>query len=111
MTTALETPIADDAATAAEFASFVGERLWLDFVNSDHSLLDAGDHADALDAFDSYISWLRAARVLDAERATALLRRAQQQPTAASAALHEARRLRNVLRALKLVYFSLEEQF
>lgn len=87
-----------DATT--EFTRFVGERLWLDFVNSDHSVRDSGEHADALDAFESYVSWLRAARVLDAERATAMLRRAQQQPTAASAAMHEARRLRNVLRGL-----------
>lgn len=100
MTTALETPIADDAATAAEFAPFIGERLWLDFVNSDQALQGAGDQADALDAFHSFVSWLRAARVLDVERAGAMLKRAQQQPTAASAALHEARRLRNVLRGL-----------
>ena len=86
--------------TTTEFTRFVGERLWLDFVNSDHSVRDSGEHADALDAFESYVSWLRAARVLDAERATAMLRRAQQQPTAASAAMHEARRLRNVLRGL-----------
>lgn len=86
--------------TTTEFTRFVGERLWLDFVNSDHSVRDSGEHSDALDAFESYVSWLRAARVLDAERATAMLRRAQQQPTAASAAMHEARRLRNVLRGL-----------
>jgi predicted RNA-binding Zn ribbon-like protein len=72
---------------------FVGERLWLDFVNSD-------DAADALASFGRFVGWLSAARVLDEDRATAMVRRAQQQPTGSSAALHEARRLRNVLRAL-----------
>lgn len=83
-----------------EFTHFVGERLWLDFVNSDRSVRAGGRLTDALDSFDTYVRWLGAARVLDGDRATAMLRRAQQQPTAASAALHEARRLRNVLRAL-----------
>ncbi len=83
-----------------EFTNFIGERLWLDFVNSDRAVRGRGRPGDALDAFDTYVNWLGAARVLDGERADAMLRRAQQQPTAASAALHEARRLRNVLRAL-----------
>jgi predicted RNA-binding Zn ribbon-like protein len=87
-------------AAAEKFTRFVGERLWLDFVNSDRSLLRGNRTADALDGFETYVNWLSAARVLDAERADAMLRRAQQQPTAASAALHEARRLRNVLRQL-----------
>jgi predicted RNA-binding Zn ribbon-like protein len=79
----------------ASSASFpvVGERLWLDFVNSDHA-------ADALATFGRFVDWLSAARVLDGDRATAMVRRAEQQPTGASAALHEARRLRHVLRAL-----------
>ncbi len=86
--------------TAPQFV-FVGERLWLDFVNSDDSTHARGDaRADALDAFDRFIAWLSAARVLDEERATGMMRRAQQQPTGSNAALHEARRLRNVLRAL-----------
>lgn len=83
-----------------QFTHFVGERLWLDFVNSDRSLRHGARLGDALDAFDTYVNWLGAARVLDLERADAMLRRAQQQPTAASAALHEARRLRNVLRSM-----------
>src|SRR5690348_7291099 len=83
-----------------EFTSFVGERLWLDFVNSDRAVRSGTRLTDALDGFESYVNWLGAARVLDSERAVAMLRRAQQQPTAASAALHEARRLRNVLRGL-----------
>ncbi len=99
MTTAL-LPELDELSTSTDFTRFIGERLWLDFVNSDRSVRDHGHLADALDGFDSYVSWLSAARVLDAERAVAMLRRAQQQPTAASAALHEARRLRNVLRSL-----------
>lgn len=84
----------------AEFTNFIGERLWLDFVNSDRAVQNGNRQSDALDGFDAYVRWLSAARVLDGERAVAMLRRAQQQPTAASAALHEARRLRNVLRAL-----------
>jgi predicted RNA-binding Zn ribbon-like protein len=80
---------------------FVGEKLWLDFVNSDDATHSRGDaRTDALDSFDRFVGWLATARLLDDERATAMLRRAQQQPTGASAALHEARRLRNVLRAL-----------
>jgi predicted RNA-binding Zn ribbon-like protein len=85
----------------AEAYVFVGERLWLDFVNSDDATHARGEvRRDALDAFERFVSWLSVARVLDEERAAAMLRRAQQQPTGSSAALHEARRLRNVLRAL-----------
>jgi predicted RNA-binding Zn ribbon-like protein len=88
------------AAVNAAFV-FVGERLWLDFVNSDDATHARGDsRIDALDSFERFVAWLSAARVLDDERATAMNRRAQQQPTGSSAALHEARRLRNVLRAL-----------
>jgi predicted RNA-binding Zn ribbon-like protein len=84
---------------------FVGERLWLDFVNSEDATSArgpsrAGARSDALDSFERFVAWLAAVRVLDDERATAMLRRAQQQPTGSSAALHEARRMRNVLRAL-----------
>ena len=93
-------PTHASAAVTAPF-EFVGERLWLDFVNSDDATHARGDsRTDALDSFERFVSWLLAARVLDEERATAMNRRAQQQPTGASAALHEARRLRNVLRAL-----------
>jgi predicted RNA-binding Zn ribbon-like protein len=87
-------------ANGAPFV-FVGERLWLDFVNSDDAThARGGTRTDALDSFERFVGWLSAARVLDDERATAMIRRAQQQPTGSSAALHEARRLRNVLRAL-----------
>jgi predicted RNA-binding Zn ribbon-like protein len=103
-----------DRAMPDSFA-FIGERLWLDFVNSDAAANDANGSAagsaerpgarravpgDALDSFDGFIAWLAQAGVLDDERAAAMARRAREQPTGASAALHEARRLRNVLRAL-----------
>lgn len=100
MTLALRMPEPVAPETPAAFARFVGERLWLDFVNSDRAVNGPAKSADALDDFDTYVGWLGVARVLDHERAAAMLRRAQQQPTAATAALHEARRLRNVLRTL-----------
>lgn len=91
--------------TTPEPFTFVAGRLWLDFVNTDDAARTRanerrGERLDALDAFDRFIRWLVAAGVLDGERAVALLRRATQQPTGASAALYEARRMRNVLRAL-----------
>jgi predicted RNA-binding Zn ribbon-like protein len=80
----------------------VGGKLWLDFVNSDGLARGRGAprEPDALDTFDGFVGWLVAVHVLDDERAAAMLRRALQQPTGANAALHEARRMRNVLRAL-----------
>ena len=55
--------------STTEFVRFVGERLWLDFVNSDRSVRQAHGHApaptDALDGFDVYVNWLHAARELD----------------------------------------------
>src|SRR5687767_5336276 len=77
---------------------FIGERLWLDFVNTDD--LVRGSRADALADFDAYVDWLHAATVLDAERAAGIRRRALQQPTGATAALLDARRVRDSLRAL-----------
>ena len=80
---------------------FIAERLWLDFVNSDDATCHRGaERVDAFHSFDSFIRWMGAARALDDERAAAMLRRAQQQPTGASATLHEARRIRNTLRVL-----------
>ncbi|MBI3569310.1 MAG: CGNR zinc finger domain-containing protein [Gemmatimonadetes bacterium] len=97
----LTMPVSMDSAAAPDAFVFVGERLWLDFVNSDDAARNRkGTRLDALDAFDTFVQWLSSARILDAERASAMLKRAQQQPTGASAALHEARRIRNVLRAL-----------
>jgi len=75
---------------------FVGERLWLDFVNCEHGLR----RYDALRDFESMVRWLEAAAVLDAERASGIRRRAQQQPAGASVALVDGRRVRTALRAL-----------
>jgi predicted RNA-binding Zn ribbon-like protein len=75
--------------------AFVGERLWLDFVNT-----EAAPGTDALRDFTSYVQWLVAAHVIDDERALGMYRRAQQQPAGASAALVDARRVRVALRAL-----------
>ena len=47
---------------------FVGERLWLDFVNSEFGIR----RFDALRDFDSMVRWLEAAAVLDAERASGI---------------------------------------
>jgi predicted RNA-binding Zn ribbon-like protein len=77
---------------------FVGDRLWLDFVNTDDARL--GVRIDTIASFERFVEWLAAARVLDAERADALLRRAAQQPSGAAAALVEARRVRAALRSL-----------
>ncbi|MCC7195900.1 MAG: CGNR zinc finger domain-containing protein [Gemmatimonadaceae bacterium] len=100
MTAVLQLPDQSITPPPAGYTRFIGERLWLDFVNSDRAVIRRGRAADALDDFDTYIGWLGAVRVLDDERAASMLRRAHQQPTAATTALHEARRLRNVLRNL-----------
>lgn len=81
--------------TRATF-TFVGERLWLDFVNT-----DGGAHApDGIAEFDLLVAWLEAAVALDAERAQMIRRRAIQQPSGAIAALVDARRVRAALRSL-----------
>lgn len=74
--------------------TFVGERLWLDFINTD------APGADIMTDFDLLVSWLEAAVALDAERATMMRRRAIQQPSGATAALMDARRVRAGLRTL-----------
>lgn len=74
---------------------FVGERLWLDFVNS-----DAVRTIDALRDFETLMSWLEAASLLDGERALGMRRRAREQPSGAAAALVDARRVRGALRSL-----------
>jgi predicted RNA-binding Zn ribbon-like protein len=74
---------------------FVGERLWLDFVNS-----DALRAIDALRDFDTMISWLEAASLVDGERGLGMRRRAREQPSGAAAALVDARRIRTALRTL-----------
>jgi predicted RNA-binding Zn ribbon-like protein len=88
-------PSAHDAASA--FA-FVGGRLWLDFVNTDDARL--GVRVDTIGSFERFVEWLEAAQVVDGERAAALRRRAQEQPSGAAAALVETRRVRAALRAL-----------
>ena len=81
--------------TRAPFV-FVGERLWLDFVNT-----DGGARAvDAVSDFDGLVAWLETAIALDAERAQMMRRRAIQQPSGATAALVDARRVRGALRSL-----------
>jgi predicted RNA-binding Zn ribbon-like protein len=75
--------------------AFVAERLWLDFVNTDATARGT----DALYDFERFVRWLEAAVVFDAERATTIHRRAQQQPTGALAVLGDARRVRTVLLA------------
>ena len=79
-----------------EAFAFVGERLWLDFVNSDAS----ASGADALEDFETLMAWLEATAVVDADRAAGMRRRAQQQPAGAAAALVDARRVRAALRTL-----------
>ena len=78
--------------------TFIGERLWLDFVNTDD--VRRGVRFDALREFETFVLWLEAANVVDPERAGGLRRRAQQQPSGAAAALVDARRVRASLRAL-----------
>ncbi|MEX2181501.1 MAG: ABATE domain-containing protein [Gemmatimonadaceae bacterium] len=77
---------------------FVGGRLWLDFVNTDDARL--GVRHDTIGSFERFVGWLAAARVVDTERAAALQRRALEQPSGATAALVDARRVRAALRAL-----------
>lgn len=78
---------------------FVGDRLWLDFVNTE---ADAGTSpaGDVLRSFDALVGWLQAADVLDIERAQGMRRRAREQPAGAAAALADARRVRAALRLL-----------
>ncbi|HXT17436.1 MAG TPA: CGNR zinc finger domain-containing protein [Gemmatimonadaceae bacterium] len=75
---------------------FVGERLWLDFVNCEFGIR----RFDALRDFETLVRWLEQALVLDAERASGIRRRALQQPAGAAASLVDARRVRGALRSL-----------
>jgi predicted RNA-binding Zn ribbon-like protein len=83
-------------ATARASFTFVGERLWLDFVNSELSARSS----DALYDFESLLQWLEAAAILDGERSGGIRRRAVQQPAGAAASLIDARRVRTSLRSL-----------
>ncbi|HEV8362498.1 MAG TPA: CGNR zinc finger domain-containing protein [Gemmatimonadaceae bacterium] len=78
--------------------TFIGERLWLDFTNTDD--VRRGVRTDVLRDFDGLLQWLAAAHVLDSERLALMRRRAQQQPAGASASLVDARRIRAAMRAL-----------
>lgn len=77
---------------------FIGERLWLDFINTDD--VRRGVRVDVLRDFNMLVQWLETADVLDAERAAGMRRRARQQPAGATAALADARRVRTALRLL-----------
>ena len=92
-----DSALAPAAPPAAPF-SFVGERLWLDFVNTDATRTRV--RTDALLSFDGLLRWLETAGALDAERATGMRRRSLEQPAGATAALIEARRVRATLRQL-----------
>ena len=83
-------------ASARTTFTFVGERLWLDFVNSELSARSS----DALYDFEALVQWLEAAAVLDIERSAGIRRRAIQQPAGAAASLIDARRVRASLRTL-----------
>jgi predicted RNA-binding Zn ribbon-like protein len=99
MSPPLPTPAPLAAPPAADPAfAFVGERLWLDFVNTDAARVRA--RQDALLSFDGLLRWLAAAGTLDGERALGMRRRAVEQPAGATAALVEARRMRATLRQL-----------
>lgn len=77
---------------------FIAGRLWLDFVNTDDARL--GVRVDSIASFEAFVNWLELANVVDAERATLLRRRAAEQPSGATAALVETRRVRAFLRQL-----------
>jgi predicted RNA-binding Zn ribbon-like protein len=122
-TPAVATPSSLFSPSAAAIATalprgrfhFVGERLWLDFVNTEPGapsavrygraqLADVADVPvradDALHDFEAFVAWLESAAVLDLERAQGIRRRALQQPAGAAATLVDARRVRATLRVL-----------
>ncbi len=77
---------------------WIGERLWLDFVNTDD--VRRGARVDLLRDFEALARFLEAVGAFDGERMHGIRRRAQQQPAGAAAALVDARRVRAALRAL-----------
>lgn len=77
---------------------FISGRLWLDFINTDD--LRLGVRVDSIATFEDFVAWLEAAQVIDRERAALLRRRATEQPSGATAALVETRRVRAMLRQL-----------
>lgn len=94
-TTSTRSP--NSAAAQTPFA-FIGERLWLDFVNTESGARSPA--SDGLRDFDTFARWLEEAAVIDAERRGGILRRAMQQPSGAMSALVDARRVRSALRSL-----------
>jgi predicted RNA-binding Zn ribbon-like protein len=95
-TSELTPPTSVVARTQRIAFTFVGERLWLDFVNTDRG----ANAPDAIPDFDALVAWLETSVALDGERAQMMRRRAIQQPSGATAALVDARRVRAGLRAL-----------
>ncbi len=85
----------DDARGASRFL-FLGNRLWLDFLNT-HIKQD-GEWVDLLDRFADLVHWLVEARVLDDIEAQEALRRWPNSPEQAQI-LAQARSFRAVLRA------------
>lgn len=77
---------------------FIAGRLWLDFINTDDARL--GVRVDSIESFQAFVAWLETAHVVDRERAALLKRRAVEQPSGATAALLETRRVRALLRQL-----------
>lgn len=95
-TTELTPPTPIVARPARVPFAFIAERLWLDFVNTD----GGSQAADGVGDFDGLVAWLETAIALDIERAQMMRRRAIQQPSGATAALADARRVRAALRSL-----------
>ena len=60
----------DGKRRAADF-TFVGGRLWLDFVNTDDARL--GVRVDTVDSFARYVDWLEAARIVIGGKAEAMV--------------------------------------
>lgn len=86
---------------ASPRAASAARRLWLEFLNTDAGPPDAdGRRDDVLVDFARWVAWLEAAGGLETDRARTLIRRAEQQPAGATAALVDARRLRAALRQL-----------
>src|SRR5256885_12221905 len=75
---------------------FVGERLWLDFVNS-----DAVRVVDALRDFETLMSWLEAAALVDVERSLGMRRRARGPPSGGAAGPRDSPRVRGGLSFLR----------
>ncbi|MCC6317433.1 MAG: CGNR zinc finger domain-containing protein [Gemmatimonadaceae bacterium] len=94
----VDLPVRRPATRAPLRFSHVGERLWLDFVNTDE--IRRGARADLLRDFETLVLFLEESGTLDVERASGMRRRAVQQPAGAAAALVDARRTRAALRVL-----------